>query len=247
VLDQHSGALSFSKGAIPGLARGLGHTAPTYIVGFPGSISHGHRGPALAKLPAGCRMFLFKPALRARALARRADTSIEAAAAYAAHLATEGLALVMRLRPGVVAAYLPLAGEPSTLPLLENLANAGVKTALPVTGRRGTPLVFRLWRPGEPTVQGKMAIKEPLPAAPEAVPDLLFVPLAAFDRAGHRIGYGAGFYDRSLAWLRAKKPICAVGVAYASQEFPEIPHEEHDEGLDYVLTERELISCRILR
>ncbi|MGH8514459.1 MAG: 5-formyltetrahydrofolate cyclo-ligase [Gammaproteobacteria bacterium] len=96
-------------------------------------------------------------------------------------------------------------------------------------------------------MQGKMAIEEPLPAAPEAEPDLLFVPLAAFDRAGHRIGYGAGFYDRSLAGLRAKKPICAVGVAYASQEFSEIPHEEYDERLDYVLTERELISCRILR
>jgi 5-formyltetrahydrofolate cyclo-ligase len=192
-------------------------------------------------------MFLAKPALRAGALARRGETSAEAAAAYATHLAAEGLALVKRLRPEVVSAYFPLAGEPSTLPLLEKLANAGVKTALPVTGRRGTPLVFRLWRPGEPTRQGKMAIEEPLPAAPEAAPDLLFVPLAAFDRAGHRIGYGAGFYDRSLAGLRAKKPICAVGVAYASQEFPEVPHDAHDERLDYVLTERELISCRVPR
>jgi 5-formyltetrahydrofolate cyclo-ligase len=191
-------------------------------------------------------MFLTKPALRARALARRGETSIEAAAAYAAHLAAEGLALVLRLRPGIVSAYYPLAGEPSTLPLLEKLGEAGVKTALPVTGRRGTPLVFRLWRPGEPTLQGKMAVAEPLPAALEAAPDLLFVPLAAFDRAGHRIGYGAGFYDRSLAGLRAKKPICAVGVAYASQEFPEVPHDTHDERLDYVLTERELISCRVL-
>jgi 5-formyltetrahydrofolate cyclo-ligase len=75
----------------------------------------------------------------------------------------------------------------------------------------------------------------------------LFVPLAAFDRAGHRIGYGAGLYDRTLAELRAKKTICAVGVAYASQEFPEVPHDEHDESLDYVLTERELISCWVLR
>ncbi|MGH6936787.1 MAG: 5-formyltetrahydrofolate cyclo-ligase, partial [Methylocella sp.] len=97
-------------------------------------------------------MFLAKPALRAGALARRGETSTEAAAAYATHLAAEGLALVRRLRPEIVSAYFPLAGEPSTLPLLEKLA--GVKTALPVTGRRGTPLVFRLWRPGEPTLQG---------------------------------------------------------------------------------------------
>ncbi|MGH6822915.1 MAG: 5-formyltetrahydrofolate cyclo-ligase [Methylocella sp.] len=201
----------------------------------------------LANLPAGCVVLLTKPALRARALARRGETSIEAAAAYAAHLAAEGLALVLRLRPAIVAAYFPLAGEPSTLPLLEKLANAGVKTALPVTGRRGTPLLFRLWRPGEPTVKGKMAIEEPLAAAQEVSPDHLFVPLAAFDRAGHRIGHGAGFYDRTLAELRAKKNICAVGVAYASQELPEVPHEAHDESLDYVLTERELIECRTNR
>ena len=113
-----------------------------------------------------------------------------------------------------------LRDEASTLPLLETLAGAGVKTALPVTGPRGTPLVFRLWRPGEPTVEGKMGISEPRPAAAEVAPDLLFVPLAAFDRTGHRIGYGAGYYDRTLAALRAKK-IFAVGVAYASQETPE--------------------------
>lgn len=187
---------------------------------------------------------LSKPALRAQALARRGDTPAEAAGTFAARLAAEGLALVKRLRPTIVSAYFPLGGELSTLPLLEKLAEAGVKTALPVTGRRGTPLVFRLWRYGEPTVQGKMAIEEPLPEAPEEVPDLLFVPLAAFDRGGHRIGYGAGFYDRTLAVLRAKKKIWAVGVAYASQELPEIPHEAHDERLDYVLTERELIDCR---
>src|SRR6202030_3249099 len=127
-----------------------------------------------ANLPTGCVMFLIKPALRARALARRGETSIEGAVAYAAHLAAEGLALVKRLPPGIVAAYFPLAGEPSTMPLLENFDNAGVKTALPVTGRHGTPLVFRLWRPGESTLQGKMAIEEPLPAAAVVAPDLLF-------------------------------------------------------------------------
>jgi 5-formyltetrahydrofolate cyclo-ligase len=189
-------------------------------------------------------MPLTKSALREQALARRGATPAEAAAAFAAYLATEGLALVKRLHPDTVSAYFPLAGEPSTLPLLEKLGDAGIKTALPVTGRRGTPLQFRLWRHGEPTVKGKMAIEEPLPEAPEAAPDLLFVPLAAFDRGGHRIGYGAGFYDRTLAELRAKKTIWAVGVAYASQELAKVPHEAHDESLDFVLTERELIDCR---
>jgi 5-formyltetrahydrofolate cyclo-ligase len=89
-----------------------------------------------------------------------------------------------------------------------------------------------------------MSIEEPLKGAPEVAPDLLFVPLAAFDRTGNRIGYGAGFYDRTLRQLRAMKPICAVGVGYAAQEAPAIPAEPHDESLDYVLTERELIDCR---
>jgi 5-formyltetrahydrofolate cyclo-ligase len=186
---------------------------------------------------------LNKATLRACGLARRTDMSAEAAA-FAQRLAATGLYLAMQLRPNVTSAFYPLPYEPPVLPLLDALAKAGVKTALPVAGRRGTPLVFRLWRPGEPTVKGKMAIKVPLAEAPEVLPDLLFVPLAAFDRAGHRIGYGAGFYDRTLNQLRAMKQICAVGVAYAAQEFPELPNEPHDESLDYVLTECELILCR---
>ena len=161
-----------------------------------------------------------KSALRSEALARRRSQPLETAAAFAAHLAGAGFELVARLRPGIVSAYSSLPDEPSTLPLLDKLAAAGVSTALPVTGLRGSPLVFRLWRPGEPTVKGKMGIAEPSPTAAEVAPDLLFVPLAAFDRAGHRIGYGAGFYDRTLAALRAKKQICAIGVAYAESGNP---------------------------
>jgi 5-formyltetrahydrofolate cyclo-ligase len=186
---------------------------------------------------------LSKRDLRAQALASRNEIPASVSCAFAARLASDGLALARRLNPDIVSAYFPLRSEPSTLPLLEKLSSAGIKTALPVTGQLGTPLVFRLWRPGEPTIKGKMAIEEPLPEAPEAEPDLLFVPLAAFDREGHRIGYGAGFYDRTLAKLRAQKNIWAVGVAYACQELPRVPHEAHDERLDYVLTERELIRC----
>jgi len=189
-------------------------------------------------------MSLNKIALRSQGLVRRRAIPPAEAAAFAGHLADAGLALVKNIQPKIVSAYFPLADEPSTLPLLEKLAHAGVQTALPVTGKRGTPLIFRLWRSGEPTVKGKMAIEEPLPDAPEAAPDLLFVPLAAFDRTGQRIGYGAGFYDRTLAGLRAAKKICAVGIAYANQELPKIPHEAHDEPLDFVLTEGELIDCR---
>jgi 5-formyltetrahydrofolate cyclo-ligase len=185
-----------------------------------------------------------KAVLRSEALARRRAAQSIDPAAFAAHLAEAGAELVAAFRPGIVSAYFAMRDEASTLPLLEALSAAGILTALPITGARGTALVFRLWRPGDAVVEGKMGISEPSPAAAEVAPDLLFVPLAAFDRTGHRIGYGAGYYDRTLAALRARKKILAVGVAYASQETARIPHESHDQRLDFVLTEHELIDCR---
>ena len=103
-----------------------------------------------------------------------------------------------------------------------SLKNLRVKTALRLPGggaRPGSGAQAETYPPGQ---NGDGACPA---AAPEAAPDLLFVPLAAFDPAGHRIGYGAGFYDRTFTGLRAKKAICAVGVAYASQELPEVPHD----------------------
>jgi 5-formyltetrahydrofolate cyclo-ligase len=126
---------------------------------------------------------------------------------------------------------------------LERLAERGFLTLLPVTVARGAPLDFRAWRPGDPVKPGAMRIPEPLPSAPAHDPDLLFVPLACFDRGGHRIGYGAGHYDRTLAALRAKRRAIAVGVAYGIAECPSLPQEAHDQRLDYVLTETELIDC----
>ena len=118
---------------------------------------------------------------------------------------------------------------------------AGFATALPVVVGRGSHLLFRLWRPGEPTVLGPMGIPEPLEAAPAVEPDLLFVPLACFDRRGHRIGYGAGYYDRTLERLRATKTIRAVGVAYGVCEVAAVPYEAHDQTLDAIVTEQETI------
>ena len=143
----------------------------------------------------------------------------------------------------VVSAFWPIGDEPDTRPLLAALAENGFRTALPVTVRRG-PLVFRQWRPGDPTLPGAKNIPEPMASAQALDPDLLFVPLACFDRRGHRIGYGAGHYDRSLAALRASGPVTAVGVAYSAAQAPEIPDEPHDQRLDFILTERELIDCR---
>jgi 5-formyltetrahydrofolate cyclo-ligase len=186
-----------------------------------------------------------KAALRQEALSRRNAESAEVATALANRLAATGMDMALSVKPRWISAYYAIRNEPSTLPLLEKLAAAGFSTALPVTGPRNSALVFRAWSPGDPTLQGKMAICEPMPEAPEVDPDLLFVPLAAFDRTGNRIGYGAGFYDRTLAKLRATKPVRAIGVAFACQEIAEVPHEAHDERLDFILTEKELIDCGV--
>jgi 5-formyltetrahydrofolate cyclo-ligase len=182
-----------------------------------------------------------KATLRREALARRSALGAEARAALGQRLAEEGLRLALCWRARLVSAFHPLRDEPDTLPLLTALAAVGLATALPAVVGRGAPLIFRLWRPGEPAHKGAMSISEPLETVPAVDPDLLFVPLACFDRRGHRIGYGAGYYDRSLARLRATKAVHAVGVAYGVCEVAAVPYEAHDQMLDAVVTERETI------
>jgi len=140
---------------------------------------------------------------------------------------------------GSVSAYAPMGDEADPIPLLEALAARGHPTGLPVTPRERAPLLFRRWAPGDELVPARFELREPPASAPVFEPDILLVPLLAFDRAGHRLGYGAGYYDRTLGALRAKKPILAVGVAYAGQEVDALPAEPHDEKLDWVVTERE--------
>jgi len=185
-----------------------------------------------------------KAALRRDALARREAIGPAARADFSRRLTQEGLRLAHLWRPETVSAFYPLPGEPDTLPLLTALASEGFATALPVVVRRGSPLVFRLWRPGDPTGAGPMLLREPLEEAPAVDPDLVFTPLACFDRRGHRIGYGAGFYDRTLARLRAMKPVHAVGVAYGVCEVAAAPYEAHDQNLDAVVTEQETLLFR---
>jgi 5-formyltetrahydrofolate cyclo-ligase len=183
-----------------------------------------------------------KAALRHEVLARRALVAEHDARAFARRLADVGAAFAVEKAAKIVSAYWSIHDEASIFLLLDRLAAKGIATALPVMQGRGAPLCFRLWKKGEPLGEAKWGIKEPLPG-PEVFPDLLFVPLAGFDRAGNRLGYGAGFYDRTLARLRALQPVIAIGVAYAVQELPAIPSEAYDQKLDYVLTDREWIVC----
>ena len=185
-----------------------------------------------------------KALLRRQALARRKEFAPEARARLAERLTREGVRLARLWRPSVVSAFHPIGDEPDTLALIDALAAEGFATALPVVAGPGTPLIFRLWRPGEPTRLAGMGIREPLASAPAVDPDLLFVPLACFDRGGHRIGYGAGYYDRSLERLRAMQSIHAVGVAYGVCEVAAAPYEAHDQVLDVVVTEHETIFVR---
>jgi 5-formyltetrahydrofolate cyclo-ligase len=144
----------------------------------------------------------------------------------------------------IVSGFMPLKSEINPLPLMRKLADAGARLALPEVAGRGKPLIMRSWQWGEPLVSGVWGIREPAPDAPEVQPDILLVPLLAFDRSGHRIGYGAGYYDLTIAQLRANKPIIALGIAFAAQEIECVPRTARDAQLDLVLTENETIDLR---
>jgi 5-formyltetrahydrofolate cyclo-ligase len=151
----------------------------------------------------------------------------------------------LAITPGtILSGFMPLKSEVNPLPLLQKLAEAGARLALPAIAGRGKPLIMRAWEFGAPLDRGQWGIREPKADAPEVEPDILLVPLLAFDRAGYRLGYGAGYYDMTIHRLRALKPVTAVGVAFAAQEVPKIPTTPRDERLDLVLTEREVIDLR---
>jgi 5-formyltetrahydrofolate cyclo-ligase len=147
-------------------------------------------------------------------------------------------------RGAVVSGFSPMKSEINPVPLMRKLADAGARLALPAIAGRGKPLIMRAWNFGEPLAAGQWGIREPVPEAPEVAPDILIVPLAAFDRTGHRIGYGAGYFDMTINALRAKKPVTAVGIAFAAQEISSVPATERDARLDLVLTEREVLDFR---
>jgi 5-formyltetrahydrofolate cyclo-ligase len=184
-----------------------------------------------------------KAQLRREALARRDALPAEARKAAAETIASR--AFPLGIAPGaIVSGFMPLKSEINPLPLMRKLADAGAMLALPVAAGRGKPLIMRAWAWGEPLVPGVWGIREPLPQAAEVGPDILLVPLLAFDRAGHRIGYGAGYYDLTITSLRAKKPVAAVGLAFAIQEITAVPPTCFDARLDLVLTESETIDLR---
>jgi 5-formyltetrahydrofolate cyclo-ligase len=184
-----------------------------------------------------------KADLRISALARRDALSSEQRAAAAEAIAARGLPI--EIKPGtVVAGYSAIRSEFDPAPLMRKLAAQGMLLALPVISARGQSLRFRAWFPHDKLQQGPLGILEPSPAAAEVIPGIVLVPLAAFDRSGHRIGYGAGHYDRTLAQLHKSKGFAAIGLAFAAQQVKTVPALQHDVALDYVLTEIQAFDFR---
>jgi 5-formyltetrahydrofolate cyclo-ligase len=178
-----------------------------------------------------------KKALRPAARAVRAAARAAAGEAAGGGLARSFLSAIDCPPPSVVAGYWPMDDEADIRPLLERLAAQGCVVALPVVVARSTPLIFRCWQPGDALEDGLHRTRHPLPTALEVTPDLLLVPLLAFDHSGRRLGYGGGYYDRTLAALRDRRPVVAIGVAFAAQEVERLPDGGHDQRLDWIVTE----------
>lgn len=147
--------------------------------------------------------------------------------------------------PGAtVALYHPMTDELDTKPLAEALLERGFEIALPVTPSRRGPLTFRAFRDGDPLSADRYGVMTPAETAPEVRPMLIVTPLLAFTRDGKRLGYGGGYYDRTLAALRAEHDVLAVGFAYGAQEVEKMPFGERDQRIDMIVTEREAIDAR---
>ncbi|HET7254110.1 MAG TPA: 5-formyltetrahydrofolate cyclo-ligase [Xanthobacteraceae bacterium] len=184
-----------------------------------------------------------KAALRREAVARRDSLPPDMRAAAARTIAERPFPCAVAAG-AIVSGFMPLKSEINPMPLMRRLGDAGAQLALPAVAGRGKPLTMRAFAFGEPLVAGVWGIREPGPDAREVFPDIVIVPLLAFDRAGRRLGYGAGYYDMTIAGLRARKPVIAVGIAFAAQEIPRVPTTVRDAPLDLVLTEHEVIDCR---
>ena len=189
-----------------------------------------------------------KSELRKSCYDRRMAMAPKAAAAAADEVAGRAaseldLSTISLTRDTVVSAYWPLKGELDPRPALKAFAARGAKVALPRVTGDGQPLAFHLWRPEDRLIEGRFKVMEPGPNSPPAIPDILLVPLLAFDRACRRLGHGKGYYDRTLQGLRATDPaVLAIGVAFALQEVERVPTDAYDQTLDMVITEQAVLK-----
>lgn len=175
--------------------------------------------------------------LRVHAVERRARAHVAGARSAPEGVRANFVDAVSLPVGALVSGYWPVRTELDPRPLMAWLHGRGHPLALPVVVGRGRPLVFRPWRPSDALVPGELGIDTPPAAAGECEPAVLLVPLLAFDASGHRLGHGAGYYDITIAGLRARARVLTVGLAYAGQEVDAVPREPHDERLDWMVTE----------
>ncbi|MGA7327459.1 MAG: 5-formyltetrahydrofolate cyclo-ligase [Rhodomicrobium sp.] len=184
-----------------------------------------------------------KAALRAEAAERRERVWQRSGQPPCDALGHLGAELISKFpNAATISGYRPIRSELDPLPLLEALHAQGKQIALPIA-QPGPSLKFRAWTPGLPLVRNRLGIEEPSEEQSEVRPDVVLVPLLAFDRSGDRLGYGAGYYDAAIRFLRETGPVTAIGISFDEQEFPEIPREPQDEPLDMILTPTRVIAC----
>jgi len=143
-----------------------------------------------------------------------------------------------------VSGYWPMAEEMDVRPLMARLHAEGHVIGLPVVVAKGEPLIFRRWHPGTTLATASFGLHQPGADAPEVAPEILLVPLLAFDPSGYRLGWGGGFYDRTLTAVRKARVAIAVGVAYAAQRVDRLPRTERDQRLDWVITDEDYMEIR---
>lgn len=156
----------------------------------------------------------------------------------------ENLMATIRALPdcGVISGYLAIADEIDLSAVMENLIAAGKTCCLPEVVASHQPLIFREWVPGDTLMPGPLKTCHPLPSAARLEPDVLLVPMLAFDRHGYRLGWGGGFYDRTLTILRQRtRAVVAIGVAYQVQQVDAVPFDPYDQCVDFVVTEKSVL------
>lgn len=167
----------------------------------------------------------------------RAEAHKTLATTAAENMAATGLGFLTDKALGVASGFYPYRTEIDLRPMLGALSDGGWTTCLPIVKGDGIPLDFKAWAPGDETIPGAWNIPIPAPEAEDVEPDIMLVPLLAFDRAGYRLGYGGGFYDRTIEKLRAVKPMVTIGIAFSAQEVAQVIRGPYDQPLDWILTE----------
>lgn len=189
-----------------------------------------------------------KSELRRHLLAQRAALHASDKRLADAVIVENTLSCAIPHKEAIISGYMPFRAEPDILPALATLEQRGAHLCLPVITRAGKPLSFHAWRRGAPLHPNAYGIAEPSPEAPEVFPNLLLLPMLAFDRQGTRLGYGGGYYDRTLRTLREINPtLLAIGIAYDMQQRTALPRDAHDMPLDMAITEKTIYDFQGLR